>query len=81
MTKIKFFADFREKLGRGEVELDVENLTLSEVISILNKQIKGFKRLMDRGNAVVAVNHEIVDGETVVYGEDEIAIFPPVSGG
>lgn len=81
MTKIKFFAGFREKIKRSEIELDVENLTLSEVISILNKQIKGFKKIMDEENVVIAVNHEVADGGTIVYSEDEIAIFPPVSGG
>lgn len=81
MTKIKFFAGFREKIGRTEVELHIENATLSEVISILDKQVKGFKKIMEEGNVVIAVNHEVADSDTAVHNEDEIAIFPPVSGG
>lgn len=82
MLTVKFFASFREKAGKKEMTLDIKNNTqLIDVVRSLNEVIPGLDELIEQGNGIVAVNHEIVDKNTVVKDGDEIAIFPPVSGG
>ncbi len=82
MVTVKFFASFREKVGKPEIKLSTKaGATLENVIEVLEKKIPGLKKLIEEGNAVVALNEEIAAKSAVVKESDEIAIFPPVSGG
>ncbi len=81
-VRIRFFASFRDKMGHDELTLDIKgDTTVSQVIDKLNDSPGGLKELFKNGTAIVAVNHEVVNPESVVNDGDEIAIFPPVSGG
>ncbi len=80
--KIRFFASFRERLGREEMALNIEeDLTLEEVLGSLGESSNELKELLETGNAIIAVNQEVAKMDTDVKAGDEIAIFPPVSGG
>lgn len=82
MVTVKFFASFREKVGKSEIKLSTKGeVTLQSVIDTLEKKIPGLKKLIEEGNAAVALNEEIAAENAVVKESDEIAIFPPVSGG
>ena len=82
MVTVKFFASFKEKIGKPEIKLSTKGAaTLENVIEALETKIPGLKKLIEEGNAVVALNEEIAAKNAVVKESDEIAIFPPVSGG
>jgi molybdopterin converting factor subunit 1 len=82
MVTVKFFASFREKIGSSEIKLSIKGeTTLENVIEVLDKKIPGLKKMIEGGNAVVALNDEVAAENAVVKESDEIAIFPPVSGG
>lgn len=82
MATVKFFAAFREKLGKGEIKLSIKGRKpVGELIQDLKKEYPQLKELLELGSAIVAVNQEPSDAATLVSNEDEIAIFPPVSGG
>lgn len=82
MVTVKFFASFREKVGKSEIKLSTGGeTTIENVIEALEKKIPGLKKLIAEGNAVVALNEEVAAEDAVVKESDEIAIFPPVSGG
>ncbi|MFH1774190.1 MAG: molybdopterin converting factor subunit 1 [Methanobacteriota archaeon] len=82
MVTVKFFASFREKIGKSEIKLSTKGeTTLENVIEVLDKKIPGLKKMIEEGNAVVALNDEVAAENAVVKESDEIAIFPPVSGG
>lgn len=82
MVTVKFFASFREKVGKSEIKLNAEGeTTLENLIEMLEKKIPGLKKMIEEGNAVVALNEEVAAEDAVVKENDEIAIFPPVSGG
>lgn len=82
MVTVKFFASFREKVGKSEIKLSTSReATLENVIEALEKKIPGLKKLIAEGNAVVTLNEEIAAKDALVKEGDEIAIFPPVSGG
>lgn len=74
-VSIKYFAGIRERMGRSEDELVFhENLTAADV----------WKSAMDgapRKQTLVAVNQEYVNWDHSLNDGDEVAFFPPVTGG
>ena len=73
---IKYFASLRESLGRGE---DTLVPSASGTVADVWSQATGGERLPD--NVLVAVNLEYVDRDHPVRDGDEVAFFPPVTGG
>ena len=73
---VKFFASLREQLGRDECELEAGTVqTVAEVWS------RATDNTAMPGNTLMALNMEYVDGDTSVSDGDEVAFFPPVTGG
>jgi molybdopterin synthase sulfur carrier subunit len=82
MVKVKLFAWFREKAGVAEVELEVkEGAKVSDVIEALKQRFPALTEAFEGRNYFVSVNHEVAQPEQGIKDEDEIAFFPPVSGG
>ena len=81
MLKIILFASLRDLVGRSEVELDLtdEGTTVREVFNRLEVQFPELKRY--EPILLIAVNQEYTGWEQSVRAGDEIAFFPPVSGG
>lgn len=81
-VRVRFFANFREKAGLEETTLEIrDKTTVAQVIGELAKSLGALKELFKSGSVIVAVNHEVAVPELIVKDGDEIAIFPPVSGG
>ena len=82
-VKIVLFASLRELLGKPEVEIQLEGpLVLSELIGCLGKsEGDQWFNVLSAENVLVAVNHTMVDHQHLVVGDDEVAFFPPVTGG
>lgn len=73
---VKFFASLRELVGKSEVRLETaQAMTVTQV----------WMTVCDSSNfpehILSAVNLEYVDRNTMVQEGDEIAFFPPVTGG
>ncbi|AKJ93871.1 MULTISPECIES: molybdopterin converting factor subunit 1 [Thioalkalivibrio] len=75
-VSVHYFARLREELGRQgeEVALPGEGLTVGELWRHLHQDAPP-ERLM------AAVNQEQASLETPVRDGDEVAYFPPVTGG
>ena len=74
--KVRYFASLKENVGRAEDELTViKLLTVHEVWHCANPE----KSLPD--NILAAVNMDYVDLNYLVKDGDEVAFFPPVTGG
>lgn len=75
--KINYFASLREEVGHGETSLDSEksSLTTAEVWTLATGQAVFPNKIL------VAVNQEYVDLTASVVDGDEVAFFPPVTGG
>ena len=74
--KVRYFASLKESLGCDGVELSgAESLTVQQVWSQATGQIT----LPD--NILVAVNMAYVDQTSEITDGDEVAFFPPVTGG
>ena len=73
---VKYFASLAEQLGRREDTLTVApQMTATSVWC----QATGAEALP--ANVLVAVNQEYVDPSERVSDGDEVAFFPPVTGG
>ncbi len=81
MVHIKFFASLREQLGIDNMSFDTEfPLTIMDLIQQLQAQNDKFS-LLNEGNVLVAKNQEITELSDKVQSNDEVAFFPPVTGG
>ena len=74
--QVSFFAALRGRVGISERAISVpENTTIAQAWSLVVED----KALPD--NVLAAKNMEYVDVATLVEEGDEIAFFPPVTGG
>jgi molybdopterin synthase sulfur carrier subunit len=80
MVTVKFFAGFREKIGKDEISIAIDETSLENLIGLLDEKHPGIKELIDSG-ATIAVNRSVAKLTETVKDTDEVAIFPPVSGG
>jgi molybdopterin synthase sulfur carrier subunit len=74
--KIRYFASLREKLGRSE---DMQTYKGPVTIRELWQQVVPEMLLPD--SILAAVNMEYADLDEIVQDDDEVAFFPPVTGG
>ena len=83
MVKIVFFASLREALGCASLHLELaESVRLSALVAMLGAQEgEGWCAALTAENILVAVNQEVVPGDPFINRGDEVAFFPPVTGG
>jgi len=81
-VKILYFAGLREQLGTPGEDLDVAPTTVAGLRSQLMARGGAWQSALAQGKALrVAVNQEMAQPTTLVKPGDEIAFFPPVTGG
>lgn len=81
---IRYFAWLRAKVGTGseEVSPPEEVCTVGDLMTWLAADRPGFAEALARSGAVrAAVNQDYADPDHPIKAGDEIAFFPPVTGG
>ena len=73
---VKYFASLRERMGRAEDSLPA---TQARTVADVWAEAAGGKPLPP--NTLIAVNMEYADLDRIVRPGDEVAFFPPVTGG
>jgi len=82
MIKIVFFAALREQLNCSELLISSEGLaTIADVKKQLASTDKHWQQVFANGSLLSAVNHDMVNDQHAVNTGDEVAFFPPVTGG
>ena len=83
MIKILYFASLREKLGSGgeEFELPAGVADIGGLLAVLAQRGGEWATLAAVKNLKYAVNQEMARNATPVKDGDEVAFFPPVTGG
>lgn len=84
MLTIHYFASVREALDRAEetLELPAGIEDVAGLISLLAAQNPALQALDNSGNSLlVAVNQTVVDRSWKLSEDDEVAFFPPMTGG
>ena len=85
MAIVKFFANLRKVTGTKEV-----SISGASVRGVVTELITRFPALSEnllengqiRQHVIITINgHPTTDRDTSVAEKDEIAIFPPISGG
>lgn len=75
-VQVKFFASLREHLNLDEVEVSAEDpATVMQIWQLATHQADM------PNNVLMAVNMHYVDASEPVTDGDEVAFFPPVTGG
>ena len=86
--KVKFFASFREFTKTKEIEL--EGGTVEDILEKICIEYPGIENMIFRGSELQPFINIFLNGINVLESDglemrlhqnDEIAIFPPVSGG
>ncbi len=78
--RVKFFAALADLTGVREAELDAASCR--DVASVYDRLAKDYPPLASRRKVVLfAVNSEFARPDSPVRDGDEVALFPPVSGG
>lgn len=81
MIKVLFFAQTREIIGVASTEVGDEFQTAEQIRRHLAVQGERWALALQAGKLLVAVNQTLVPLESAVKSGDEIAFFPPVTGG
>lgn len=81
MIKVLFFAQTRELVGMDELELEGEFSTVEAIRQHLAQQEGKWDLALEPGKLLAAVNQSIVPLEHPIQSGDEVAFFPPVTGG
>ena len=82
--KILYFAWVREATGKSEEDLLLPEgvSTVSDLVTWLKQRDESFRKAFSDESLVrVAVNQEYVGLNFLISNEDEVAFFPPVTGG
>ncbi len=82
--RVLYFARLRETLGldRETLALDGDAPTLDDLLATLRARGGSWAEALAPGrNFRTAVNQDIATGGTPLREGDEVALFPPVTGG
>ena len=79
-----FFAGLREQVGAGAVEVELPAAV--GTVGALREHLRGLgsayaTALGEKRALRTAVNHEMVAASAAIKAGDEVAFFPPVTGG
>lgn len=82
MIKVVFFAALREQLNCSELSLSSQQCTtIAEVKAELAGKDDKWRTIFANNSLLSAVNHDMVSSEQAIKSGDEVAFFPPVTGG
>ncbi len=81
--KILYFAQIKEIIGKSEESIKLENeISIKDLINKLKKRNSNYKSAFEKtSNLKFAINCEYADLNALIKDKDEIAFFPPVTGG
>lgn len=82
-VKVVFFARIREALGVDQLDLGIETEqpVVQDVLSLLVSRGEPWQQALSSGQLLVAVNQEMTQLDQPLLEGDEVAFFPPVTGG
>ena len=83
-VSVLYFASLREKLGKDaeEVDLPVGDATVAGLRNYLQRRGGSYEKAFSEKALVrAAVNQDMAQPSATIKAGDEVAFFPPVTGG
>jgi molybdopterin converting factor subunit 1 len=78
--QVRLFATLRQQAGWAQQRFELpDGATLADALAAVDHAVPGLN--LPKRTVYVAVNQEYAKGVQVLHEGDEVAIFPPVSGG
>ena len=81
MIKVLFFAQVRELVNADTLEVAADFPTVEALRQHLAAQSDRWALTLEDGKLLAAVNQTLVSFEHSLNAGDEVAFFPPVTGG
>ena len=83
MLQLRYFASLRESLGIGDEQIELPDgvNNLPGLTRWLQRRGESWESALADTRLHIAVNQEIVKTDAAIVDGDEIAWFPPVTGG
>jgi len=82
MIQVLFFAQIRELLGTANVEHTADNIDTAEALRVaLAATDDKWAKVLASDKLLVAINQTMSQWDSPVKDGDEVAFFPPVTGG
>lgn len=78
MIKVLLFAELQERAGKSEVMVKADSISVQE---LKEKYLLKYDMADLLAQAMLAVNEEYSEEDTVLKSGDTVAFIPPVSGG
>ncbi|MES2624180.1 MAG: molybdopterin converting factor subunit 1 [Pseudomonadota bacterium] len=84
MIDVHYFASVRESLGLAQEQIPA-NAEINTVLMLMNALVarhgERWDAVLRQSKVLMAVNKTVARTDTVIKDGDEVAFFPPVTGG
>lgn len=82
MIRVIFLAQLREQLGIAELNVDASAVnSISGLKQYLVIHHPEWAQFLENKKLLAALNHAYARGDSLLKSGDEVAFFPPVTGG
>ena len=81
MIKVLFFAKYREQLNTDSLQLDDDFSSVESLIDVLKTKGDTWQQVLSQSGLMIAVNQQMAKLNSSLKDGDEVAFFPPVTGG
>lgn len=82
MIRVLFLAQLREQIGTSELQVAAADAgSVAALRQYLINSHPQWEKYLANGKLLVAVNHEYAKTNVAIKPGDEVAFFPPVTGG
>ena len=82
MINILFFAHLKETLDSTGTSLDAQGIeTVADIRNRLSATSEAWAKVLGDDSTLAAVNQAMAANDTPIKDGDEVAFFPPVTGG